>query len=296
MRKSLILMFLLGLSLPLLAQLPQSNIFLFDIQQKSDTNFTFSNPRYLTSFNSNGYNNQPHFFSNNELYISSQMPQQAQPDLYVLDLKNKTRVRVTNTPEGEFSPQRTPDFYTFSAVRQEIVGQDTFIRLWRFPTDRLANGSPVFKYLNGIGYYTWLNSRQLGLFMVDNPSYLAIADVNSDEVIPIARNVGRCFTKLPNGNLAYVQKNEFGGWVIMERNLFRSDARPRQVINTLSDSEDFVVLPNGTFIMGRGSKLFKFDPKRDREWLEIVDLRFYDIRNISRLAISQDMQLAIVAD
>ncbi len=296
MRRILLFLCFVGSLTTLSAQLPKSNVYLFDIRQVSDTNFQFSLPRYLTNFNANGYNNQPAFFSNNELCISTQMPQQAQPELYLLNLKNKTRLRVTSTIEGEYSPARTPDYYSFSAIRQEYSGRDTFIRLWQFPSDRLTNGRPVFKYLNNIGYYEWLNSNQVAVFLVDNPSYLALADVNSDKVVPLATNVGRCFRKLPNGNLAYVQKNEFGGWNIMERNLFRPQAEPRQIINTLTDSEDFVVLPNGTFLMGKGSKLYKINPRSDTDWKEIVDLRFYNIRNISRLAISTDMQLAVVAD
>src|SRR5690606_9853788 len=103
------------------------------------------NPQFLTNFNANGYNNHPVFFSDNELYISAQSPLDAQPDLYLLDIDRKTKTRVTSTPSGEFSPARMPDFYNFSAIRQEIAGRDTVLRLWQFPIDRLTNGKPVFK-------------------------------------------------------------------------------------------------------------------------------------------------------
>lgn len=280
-----------------MAQLPQSNIYLFDMKQVSDSTFEFTQPQYLTAFNANGYNNQPAFFTNEELYISSQLPSMQQPELYLLNLRDRTKIRVTETEEGEFSPARMPDFYNFSAIRQEYLGRDTVIRLWQFPMDRLTNGKPVFKYLQGIGYYSWINSKEVAVFVVDNPSYLALANVDSDDLIPLATDVGRCIKKLPNGNLSFVQRNEAGAWQIMELSLYRrGDFTPQPIISSLGGVEDFAVLPDGSYIMGRGSKLYKFNRFRDEDWIEIADLRYYNISNISRLAVSANMKIAIVAD
>lgn len=279
------------------AQLPQSNIYLFNMRQMSDSLFEFSEPRYLTAYNPNGYNNQPSFFTNDELYISSQLPSMQQPELYLLNLKDKTKLRVTETQEGEFSPMRMPDFYNFSAIRQEYINRDTVIRLWQFPLDRLTNGKPVFKYLQGIGYYCWINSKEVAVFVIDNPSYLALTNVDSDDLIPLATDVGRCIKKLPNGNLSFVQRNEAGLWQIMEMSLYRrGNYQPQPIITALPGTEDFAVLPDGSYIMGKGSKLYKFNRFRDEDWIEIADMRYYNITNISRLAISPDMKIAIVAD
>lgn len=286
----------LACSLCLAAQLPQSNVYLFDMQPVGDSLYRFSNPRYLTGFNPTGYNNQPVFITSDDIYLSVQEPSMAQPDIYVLNLKARTRSKVTSTAAGEFSPARTPDNYNFSAVRQEYLGGDTLLRLWQFPIDRTTNGKPVFKYLNGIGYYSWVDSRNLAVFMVDNPNYLALASVDSDKAVPFATSVGRSMHKLPNGNLAYVQKADFGPWYIMEKNLYRQEAPPQRIIATLPNAEDFTVLPNGTLLMGKGSKIYKYDRLRDEDWEEIADLRFYNIRNISRLAVSADNRIAVVAD
>jgi len=281
----------------LFAQLQKSNIYMFDVQQLSDSVYQFSEPTYLTGFNPNGYNNQPSFFSNDELYISAQLPAMQQPELYLLNLKDNTKLRVTETVDGEFSPQRMPDYYSFSAVRQEFLDRDTVIRLWQFPLDRLTNGRPVFKYLRGIGYYEWLNSKEVAVFVVDNPNYLALANVDTDDLVPLATNVGRCIRKLPNGNLAFVQKTEYGAWLLKEMSLYRrTNVAPQTIIPALTGAEDFAVLPDGSFLMGKGSKLYKFNRFRDDDWVEVADLRFYNINNISRLAISPDMKLAIVAD
>lgn len=285
-------------------QLPRSNVYLFDLVQ-TDSSMNLRNPRYLTNFNPTGYNNHPAFFSENELYLSVQSPYDQQPELYLLDLTRKTKTRVTSTPAGEFSPARMPDYYNFSAVRQEINGMDTVLRLWQFPIDRLTNGKPVFKYLTGIGYYLWLNSNEVAVFMTDNPNYLGVADTRLDQVRPLATNVGRCFRRLRNGHIIYVQKSTYGDWLLMRRNPNSQD-QPQKIVETLPGSEDFEILEDGTFIMGKGSKLYMYNPNKltnnptDQEgWQEFADLRFYDIRNISRLVVhgtGSSRRIAIVAD
>jgi hypothetical protein len=278
------------------AQLAPSNVYVFSIRQLSDSTYSFVQPRYLTSFNARGYNNQPYFFSNTELYLSVQTPGQSQTDLYAFDLERRTKTRVTNTPEGEYSPARMPDYYSFSAVRQEVVGRDTFLRLWQFPVDRLTNGRPVFKYLNGMGYYCWLNNREVALFKVGSPNTLVLANTDTDQETLLATNAGRCLHKMPNGNLAYVQKNDFSPWTIMERNIFRRDAPAQRIVTTLPEIEDFAVLPDGTLLAGKGSKIYKFNRFKDGEWEEVADLRYYNIRNIKRLAVSNDYKIAIVTE
>ncbi len=293
-RNSFSLLVCLLLTTGLFAQLTPSNIYLFNLKQVNDSVFEFHKPRYLTFFNPNGYNDHPSFFNNDELYISSQTPSDLQPDLYLLNLEDTTKTRVTNTAEGEYSPFRMPDYYNFSAVRMEINGRDTALRLWQFPIDRLGNGRPVFKYIDDIGYYYWLNSYQVAVFKVDEPNNLSIIDVRSDNIRTLATNVGRCIRKMPNGNLLYLKKDKYEPWRLIQYS--RYNGRHDPVIEARPGSEDFAVLNNGVILMGEGSKIFKFDPLKDEDWIEITDLRYYDIRNITRMAISPDNKIAIVSE
>lgn len=294
-RFSALLILLTVLTQILPAQVQQSNVYLFDMRPSDDGAYQFSNPRWLTYFNRNGYNNHPTFIEDELLYLSVQMPYQQQPDIFALNLQDTTRARVTATSEGEYSPARMPDFYNFSAVRMEFQGADTLIRLWQFPLNRRAseNGRPLFKYLTNIGYYHWLNSQQVAVFLTENPSVLGIANLYSDEVQRLTENVGRTFRTLPNGNLAFVQKGSGSSWELMEMPP-RPGRRAQKIIDTLPGSEDFAVLPDGTFLMGEGSKLFKYNRSRDETWVEIADFSYYNISNITRLAVSRDGKIAIV--
>ncbi|MEM9835556.1 MAG: hypothetical protein AAF828_03590 [Bacteroidota bacterium] len=297
MRFLFILLLAVMTSASTLAQLPVTKVYAFDFQRR-DTAFTFSNPQYLTAFNPYGYNNQPSFIDDHVLMMAVQYPDMPQPDIFSFDLRQKTQSRVTRTRSGEYSPKPIGDGTFFSAVRQEYIGRDTFIRLWRFPTNRIDNGQPVFQYLNGTGYYEWLNSSNLALFLVGNPNQLAITRVGSEKPVVVAENVGRSFHRLPNGNLAYVYKGDTPSspWVVAEQNLYRLNEPGRIITETLPNAEDFTVLADGSFIMGAGSKLFHFDPIRSSNWREIVDLRFYGIRNISRITTNGKGVLALVSE
>ena len=293
MQRLFFLAFGLLLSLSLFAQLPVTQVYTFDIAP-GDSTVTFSKPRYLTGFNQRGYNNQPHWLDREELLMAVQTPEMDQPDVYRFNLANKQRQRMTRTRAGEFSPKAMGDGRRFSAVRQEYVGRDTVLRLWEFPTNLLDNGKPVFKYVNGIGYYEWLNSVQLALFLVGNPNTLAIASADTDRPRTLANNVGRCFRRLPNGNLAYVSK-QTPSWTIVEQNLYRLNEPPRVVTTCINGSEDFTVLNDGSYLMAGGSKIYRYDPIRNPTWREVVDLRFYGIRNITRLEANGFGKIAIVA-
>jgi len=293
MRNLICLFCCLLFSAALSAQLPNTQVFVFDIAQK-DTSITFSNPKYLTAFNQRGYNNQPYWQDRNVLLMSVQLPEMEQPDVFSFNLSTLTRTRMLRTRSGEYSPKSLGDGRKFSAIRQEYIGQDTVLRLWEFPTNLSDNGRPVFKYINGIGYYEWLNSVQVAMFLVGNPNTLAMASADSDQPRTLANNVGRCFKRLPSGNLAYVSKLS-PSWTIVEQNLYRLTDAPRAVTTCIQGSEDFAILRDGSYLMAGGSKIYRYDPIRAPRWQEVVDLRFYGIRNISRIESNGFGKLAIVA-
>ncbi|MFK7933383.1 MAG: hypothetical protein AB8G22_07725 [Saprospiraceae bacterium] len=272
---------------------PQTNVYVFDLKQVTDNKWEFSNPKYLTFFNKNGYNNQPKFFNNDQLYVTVQFPYEEQPELYLLNLKDQTKTRITDTREGEYSPTLMPNKNFFSAVRVEADANKTQ-RLWEFPVNRRNNGKPVFKYITGIGYHHWLNNNEVALFMLGEPNYLALADTRTDKTRRIDEKVGRAFQTLPNGSLAYVRKTDDYNWYITEYNTYRKQSK--QIIQTLPGAEDFIVLNDGSILMGKGSKIFKYHPSYDKNWIEVVDLRYYNINNISRMAISADNKIAIVGN
>ncbi|TNE55555.1 MAG: hypothetical protein EP344_13205 [Bacteroidetes bacterium] len=269
------------------------DLVLFSLNQKPDSTWHPFAPRFLTGFNPKGYNNQPQFFSSSELYLTMQDPADTtQTDIFALDLLRRTTTRITATKTPEYSPTLMPGGRQFSAVRvEEGIGQ----RLWAFPCDRSDNGRPIFPNITNIGYHCWLRDTLAAVFQVgeDNaPHALALVGIEGQKPVRIAFNIGRCLQKMPDGRLAYVHKATDSIWFLKSYDpvLKGTDI----LVRTLPGSEDFTVLPDGTFIVGNGTKLYQYQPRRQQEWKEIADLKQYGVKSITRLACSLDGKLVVV--
>jgi hypothetical protein len=86
MRILLSLLTCLLCSLILAAQLPGTQVYVFDVTE-GDSTVAFTKPQYLTAFNQRGYNNQPHWLDRNVLLLSVQQPEMQQPDIFRFDLR-----------------------------------------------------------------------------------------------------------------------------------------------------------------------------------------------------------------
>ena len=270
---------------------PATNVYLFNYRQVNDSLFKFSKPKFLTGYNKGGYNNQPSFFNDHILYLTTLSPGLDKPDIVKLNLAERTVSKVTATEYGEYSPTNIFNTGQFSAVTTEPDGVQ---RLWKMPVDRSERGEPILKDLTNVGYHFWLNSSKVALFMVDDPHYLAIADVNDNSSIKLTSHIGRCFQRNINGNLTYIYKATDATWYIQELNL--RDYKSKIIAKTKPGAEDFVILRDGTFVMGKNSTLYKFHPSYDKAWLPIVDLANYGITKITRLAVNNTGKLAIVSE
>jgi len=291
-RFSLIVCLICSLTFNGLAQdIPVSDIYAFSMKKLDNGEYNFSNPKFLTNFNMEGYNNQPHFVRENELYITVQFPDETQTDIFSLNLDNNTLTQVTATVEGEYSPTLMPNISEFSSVRVEADGQSTQ-RLWKFPVDRSSKGEPAFKNITGVGYHLWVNQYKAALFVVGQPTTLVLANSLTGSTIQMMDNIGRGMARLPGDNLAFIHKGTGDNWILKEIDTYTY--RSKDIVKTLPNSEDFLYFDDGTFIMGNGSKLFKFNRYNDQDWVEIADFRYYGIKNITRLAISSNGTIAIV--
>ncbi len=279
-----------------IAQLPNTNIYLLNMEAGQAGLFRFSNPRFLTAFNLYGYNNQPSFINNNELYISVQTPYDTtQTDIFSLNLSTSTRTRITSTPEAEYSPQLSPDQRFFTCVRSD-ASLNKVQRLWYYPLDRSGGGQPALKYITDIGYYYWINADKLAIYKLNGPSnYLSLINTRDESSVQLTNNIGRTFGLLPDGKLAFIQKATDQTWYIKALDL--TTYASETIIQTPLYKEDFVVTSDGTFIMGVGSKLYAYRLGDLKEWKEIADFTSYGINNIKRIAITRELdKIALVDD
>ncbi|MCB9283800.1 MAG: hypothetical protein H6563_06990 [Lewinellaceae bacterium] len=288
-RFCLFLLLAIGPLFRLSAQIYTSHVYLFTLTKTEEAKVRLSEPKMLTAFNPIGYNNQPSWVSNEELYLTVRtLKDTSQTDIYALNLTNGTKMRLTATKESEYSPMLTPNPFYFSAVRVESDADRTQ-RLWQFPVDRIEKGAPVFPTIRNIGYYLWINQRNVLLYIDSNPSLLFIAKTTDGSYKKITSDIGRCFQRISTDKVAFVKKDAPNKWTLCELDLKDPEFGFKTITGTLDGSEDFAILPDGTFLMGNASKLYRYDrTKNDEGWVEIADLRTYNIKSITRLAVSPD--------
>lgn len=276
-------------------QLNHHDILLLQLTRSSDGIWQASPPTFLTAFNPRGYNNQPNFFKDNELWLTAQLPTDTtQTDIFSLDLAAKTFTRVTDTPEtAEYSPTPMPGGKRFSAVRVETDGNQ---RLWSFPLDRSDNGRPEFPDLLNVGYHCWLSDTLCTFFILGEnaPHTLQAAGTRSKKPLRLASNIGRCLLKTADGKLAFVQKPTEQTWFLKT---WTPATNAQDILVKMPvGSEDFALLSDGAYLCGNGAKLFIYRPGRDTEWRELSNLSKYGVKKVTRLSAGKDGKLAVVVE
>ena len=270
------------------AQLPSTDLYLFEMSKDVSNQIHVHSPTFLNGFNKGGYNNQASFINNEEVFITSYRNGGTDTDIYLLNIKNQTLKRVTATEESEYSPTLMPNYANISCIR---VNERNEQHLWSYPLNRSNNGEAILEELTNVGYHVWLTPSQLALFLVNDPVQLAIVNLPNPTPKVIHDNIGRTLIKNNAGNLLYVHKYDDTYWYIKEFN--PQTSKTEIVIQTLARSEDFTYTKDGTILMGNKSKLFSFRPGIDENWRQVMDLSVYGINQITRMAVNQDNKLII---
>ena len=277
--------------LPLIAasQAPaNTEIYVFDFKIWLDQ-YSISNPVNVTN-NPGFYDNQPYFTPNGDAFIYSSADESGKTDVYIYDFIGDETRRLTYTPEvSEYSPTIMPDKKSFSCV---ILEEDGTQKLWKYYID--APIASLVSEIDKVGYHAWIDKERLVLFVLDaNDNSLQITDIDGSGAKEIARKTGRSLFKIPEENKISYTRMVDDKWKIMSYDL-RTGVE-EEIVQTLPESQDYLWTPSGLLIMGDGRKLYKFDPKSDKEWVELADLTSYGLSKFDRIAINtQVSKLAVV--
>lgn len=245
------------------AQLPETDIFIAEMQKKSGQ-WQFSQPINMTK--KAGYDNQPFFTKDgNAFYFTGIHDDTTQSELYVCDLLKREVKKFTRTKTSEYSPQLTPDGQGISVVR---VDADSGQRLYVIPVNEARIANHIDK-TDSVGYYCWLQDSTVAMFILGNPNYLVVLHTNTGQKIRIDDSIGRCLKMDKNRTaLYYVKKHDEKSSEIRKLNL--NDYSTEIICKTVPGSEDFEFLPDGSLVMGSKGKLMIRDTSSN-EWLELAD-------------------------
>ena len=275
-----------------LAQVPVTDLYLLQLTEQPSGTLHVHSPKYLSEFNEGGYTNQPFFVSDQELYVSVRRKGDEQNDIYAIQPENRTIRKVTDTPESEFSPTLFPENGWIGCVRQTTEGPNRQ-NLVVFPLDQSDNGQTLFPDQENIGYFCPMDEQSVALFLVGDESRLAMSNIETGKTETRLSNIGRCLRKHPDGSLVYVHKYTDEYWYLKAYDL--RNKRSSIIAETLPGEEDFCLDAQGRVYMGKGSKLYVHPGIENGEWTEIGDLSVYGIRNITRLALNGNNQLALIS-
>lgn len=272
-----------------LAQLPKTDLYLAQLKNIG-LEPKVSSISFLSTFNRNGYTNQPKFFDYNTIYASVAQSQDTITDIVKIKLNTQEIISITDTENiSEFSPTPMLEPDQFSVVRIEADGVTQ--SLWQYPINRATTGKRLLKKLNTVGYYCWLSTDKIALFLVGKDNTLAIADVKTDDVSVVAENIGRCIKTKDGENVLFVHKIRPDFWLLKSYNI------AEKAINTICQMpkgrEDFELLGESAFVTGDGSRIMYYHTEKSSNWEIIADLSATGISNITRLAIARD-RLAFV--
>lgn len=251
--------------------LPESEIYLLDIS------IEYAEPVNISDHE--GYDNQPRFSSDGKRIYYSRFDD-GQTDIWYYDVEGSLNIRISRTPESEYSPRPAPHNNKLSVVRVEMDGSQRF-SLLDLETNEFNN---LAEELSTVGYYSWFSPGSVALFLLPEPFSLLLY-ASKDEQIAVAENIGRAITKDPlSGDLLFVDKSS-SPWLITAFN--PSTKEKTAVAKLFPQHEDFAISPQGTLWTALGGKLYKRSIK-DSNWKLAIDLRAYNLNNITRLSISPD--------
>lgn len=274
-------------SINLIAQM-NTEVYLCDIKSEYGGLITYN---FQNISNNEGYDSQPSFASNNQVLFAGNKAGQTDIALYNISKKTKNWLNKT-TEGGEYSPIQIPGSNSkVSAVRLDTDGLQ---RLYLY--DNTSEETPELIEGLQVAYYNFYNAETIiAAVLSDDNLDLVFSDLKEKRIDTFVRNVGRSIHRVPNSKtMSYTSVNE-------EKNqdLYLLDMETREsffVCQLPIGIQDYAWLNDSQVLIGSGNKLYIYDTFLNSDWKEVADLSDYNIRDITRLAVSPDGQkLSLVA-
>jgi hypothetical protein len=250
----------------------------------TDDSVRVGRPRPVTS--RPGYDNQPAFLPDGAGLVWTSI-RDGQADVYRSGTGDGA-VRLTHTPESEFSPTPRPGG-TMTLVRVEADGRQ---RLWRYRLDGTPE-APVLPAADSVGYHAWLDRARVALFVLGSPPTLRVADVDAGTDTVVAARIGRSIRAVPGrAAVSFVTVGPDSSTAIHV--VEAGDLTPRRLVGTPGDGTgDFHAwTPQGHLLMAAEGRLYAWHPDAP-DWRAVASV---DSLSASRLAVSPSgTRLALVA-
>lgn len=264
-----------------------TEVYLFDIVE-TDGELKFENLRNIS--NSNGYDNQPSFFDNENILFSA--TRNGQTDIAKYNIPNDSIIWVTDTSEGsEYSPLRIPNTNDVSAIRLDTSGLQ---RLYRY--DNTSKESKLLIEDLKVGYHLWDTDEQLiTSVLVKEGMNLMLNYLPENKNNTINVGVGRSLHKIPNSDLMSFISIKNGAGIISSYD--PALGKVKNIMNMPSKSQDMCWLDSNSILIPNGKSLMRAYLDKSKSLEVLNEFQEKEIHNISRIAVSPNgKQLVLVSD
>jgi hypothetical protein len=280
-----LLLFNIFCSCSILAQLPETDIWLFKITKKENV-YIYTDPLNVT--HRAGYDNQPTFSADGKsiLYVCIDSTDQA--DIYQYNINKKSAVNITKSDVSEYSPTVMPNGSGFSCV---VVEKDSAQRVWTFSMNGKFN-SIVHAGTDSIGYHTWLNEDTLLYYKLTEPHSLRVLNIKTNDDHWLCDHPTRAFKKINRSSaFVYALKDS----VHTEFRIYNPTLRESTLYTTYPTStEDFIWHPVFGLVKSENADLIRYN-EHSKTWDVLFSFSNLGIKKITRFTFdSKTKQLAIV--
>lgn len=267
------------------AQMPETDLWLFDLEKK-DKVYQAVKPQNIT--NRAGYDNQPAFTSDGKSILYVSIHEDGQADIYRYDIKSKLQTNLTKSKVSEYSPTLLPDGSGFSAV---VVEADSAQRVWNMGFDGsfMKFASDV---TDSVGYHSWLNADTLLYYKLTEPHSLHALHVRTGKDVWICDQPSRAFKKIEGSSqFIYAIKSENA----MEFRVYKAATKESRVYARYpSANEDFVWHSELGLVKAENADLLRFNEKTG-QWETLFSFAPFGIKKITRFAFdAKNRRLVIV--
>ena len=242
--------------------------------------------------NNEGYDSQPSFYNNETILYARTNKESTDIAKHYFSKEFYVWANYA-TIGGEYSPQRIPISSNISAVRLDTTGLQ---RLYAYSSE--SRTSTLLIENLQVAYYSFYDSNTiLSSVLSDDKLDLVLSNLSEKTNDTLVLNVGRSIHKVPNTKetMSYTSVNEEGNFDVFQLDL--KSLESFFVTQLPIEIQDHIWLDEATLLIGSRDKLFLLDLFGNGDWKLIADLSEYNIKDISRLAVSPDgKRLALVAE
>lgn len=286
MRKGLVLVLSL-LAGKLLAQLPETEIFLADIEIKNNL---IKVEKAININNRKGYDNQPFFLPDGRTLLFSASDSASRIHICKYNIRSKETKIHTRTKTSEYSPMLGPDGDYISSV---VVEEDSAQRVWMYDLKKPEVKYCLTENTDSIGYYAWLGRDSMLYYKLTDPHSLRVLNLKTGEDNWLCNHPTRSFKRIDNNTFFYVIHEEkqnliyFYDIKVKKATLFATDK---------AENQDYVWQPELGMVKSEGSKLYHYSTET-KVWVEVADFASFGVKRITRFTFSPDKRrLAVVSN